>query len=286
MRLLWIVALAGCDMVSDETVVDELRVVSLRTDAAVFTAEAGGTVRATVHDPDGRPVDVLLWTCTGDGCAEAGVSDAPVALSAWTSVQSAPDAVWEVAPPAGVDLAASGPAQVWALACTVGTCPVIDAVRADPTPGSDAWRAAVDQLADAFDTVASLPIANTSAAFRVVPWVALPPGVPAPPAPSIVRTAPEGALTIPSGGRLALRVAVDAGGEAVTVYPSASDGGFVEAEVEAVDGEAEVTLVAGVPDDPDRGPVAPGTVLRLWIHAESATRGAAMWQEDVTVGEP
>lgn len=283
---LWGLLVAGCDMVAGETVVDELRVISVRAAPPVLAPASGGRIEATVVDPDERVVEVLQWTCTpgGLGCLEAGTAEAPRALSSWTAVGEPEDEEVELTVGALTvdDTEDLPPATAWALACVPGACPILDEVRADPTPGSEPWQAAVSALSGFFDSLQDLPLRDTSAAFRVVPWVPLPDPSLAPPNPTI--TALDDVDSIRTGERQALRYAVDAEAPAVA-FPLVSEGGFEEISSPVEDGEVAVTLVAGVPDEEGRGAIEPGTVLRIWLLIEDELGGAAIHKREVRVVE-
>lgn len=288
MRALPLVLLVGCMGAAEETLVDELRVVSVRGTPPILDLTAGTTITATVFDPQVAPVEVLLWSCTPgpNGCFEAGPGGAATALSDWTtlaapedeevslSVTGSPDLVDVLG---GVELP---PAFVWALACEEGLCPLHEEVRAAPEAGSDAWQAVVDQLADPFSLAETLPLVGTSLVFRTFEAVALPVDAERPQNPRVTRL--DEGFEIPSGETLTLRFAVEAE-ETVLVYPVASAGGFRAQVSEVSEGEVEVTLVAGVPDSEEAPPLEPGTVLQTYVSFEGDNGGSSLWRGTFTV---
>lgn len=147
--------LAGCAAgPSDETLVDELRVMAVVPSQPV--AGLGAPTELTVHtlNPGGVEAEVMVWACTpgGAGCAESAGSQR---LSAFTA---------EVAVGVG-EATLPGSPLTWALACPVGVCAIFDEVRADPAPNTEAWRATQRRLADPLALAEELPLSGTSLAL-------------------------------------------------------------------------------------------------------------------------
>lgn len=281
---------AGCDAVAPETLLGELRVISVRSDPPVWPVDGPITVTATAFRPDpDQPTTVMLWSCTPGplGCGEAGTEADPVSLEAWVATtplasgQEDATAAWPTSPPLPGDQPT--PALVWALACEDGRCPVLDQVAAGPPPGGEAWSEVVAQLADPLALVETLPKEGVALSFRGVPVVDLPEGAPVPDNPTVSLVAPAAPLTVPSGGTLELTVSVTNQLAPARVYPMATAGGFegIEAPVEGE--EATVTLVAGNPEVMEAPPVPVGTVIGVYVLAEADDFGSALWRGEVTV---
>lgn len=286
--IFWVLA-TGCMPAAEETLLTELRVISMVSDPPVIDILGGSDITSTTYRPDTQPIDTLMWTCAPGplGCLEAGIEEFPQAVSTFTTTAQpeGEDVMHSVA--ANPFLANLGdelpPAQVWTLSCWQGLCPVIDQVRSDPEPGSDAWRSLIDTLSDPFALLEGLPIEGTAASFKVLPMMAVDEERPAPKNP-VITPLVEGELTVPSGGTLPLAFEVQA--EATTVaVPLASAGGFVEALVEVKDGKVTVEMVAGSAESEDQPPVPAGTRVKLYVAFEAEDAGSALWRGEVTVTE-
>jgi hypothetical protein len=276
----------GCMGGNPDTLLEELRVVSLVADPPVFDPTVGTTLTAWVHEDDeDAEVEVLIWTCIPgpDGCLEGGSGTATLPLSNFTTVTTPTDqqATFEVAAvPFLADFFSDGgpPMFTWALACEVGLCPVIDQVRDDPQAGTPEWRLAYEFLSDPFTGLESLPLEGTAASFKTLEigvFDTLPTN------PVVTLVSPE-TLTIASGDRLTLRFEVTAD-VSVTAFPLATAGGFTETERAVEDGAVEVELVAGVPDSEDAPPVPVGTVIQTYVGFEADDGGSAIWRGEVVV---
>ncbi len=131
----WLLGLAGCMGPSEQTLIDELRLVAMRTDPAVVDPGAPLTLTVTVADPRGDGGDLLVWTCLEQGCA--------------TVLQPVSEQVL-------VPLGVPGPLPIWALACAPGLC-------------GDLSEASEDRLRDPGAWLEDLPVSGVSAGFRTAP---------------------------------------------------------------------------------------------------------------------
>jgi hypothetical protein len=276
-RRLALILLVGCGP-SEETLLDELRVISLRSDPAVLQFESETTITATVYSPDDAAADVLIWTClpVGEGCLEADALGAQRPLSAWTTVSTlVGDEAQHVVPATGP----LPPAEVlggftvdrvpvWALTCAPGACPLMDAVRADPPVGSEAWVDAAAALRDPFNLIVGLPIANTSLSLRSMPAQGTPEVEASNPLVEVAEPVDE----TPAGpeGTRTLVFDVQHPG-AVMAYPLASFGAFTEREVEVIDGRVSLEWV--VPEL-----VEEAEQVRVYVAFEAADGGSAIWR--------
>jgi hypothetical protein len=298
-----LLTLAGCGAVAEETLLAELRVVSLRADPPYVDLLTGADVTATAWTPD-EAIDLLVWTCTPGGelpCAEAGAEATPQPLSTIATLANTPEVTHAVTapasrpgaggggPPDGVEvdptapIVAGPPAFAWALACAPGTCDLMAEIAADPAPGTDAWRAIVDQLADPFALLETLPKVGTAATFRVLDTLLVLPGVTAPTNPVVIGpVAAPARLTVASGGSLELTFQVVAA-DAVTVYPATTAGGFALAASTVRDGVVTVELIAR-DGTMEEGPgIDAGTILSLYLVFEAEDGVSGLWTGEVTV---
>jgi len=288
-RLAALMFLVACGPAAEETVVNELRVMQVIPQEAGVSWIDGAAVTAAVFRTTDAPVDVLQWVCADGplGCLEAGSEEAPVDLSLFTQVSSDPDPFSVHLVPPRPDLLEQEPTAsfLWALACVEGVCPIIDEVRANPAPGSDAWNEVVAQLADWEGLLQTLPKVDTAGSFRVLPSLPVP-RTGLTPLPTATLAFPEtDDLTIPSGGTLDLRFEVS-GGTDVVAWPFATASGFVTEFEAVVDGTVTVTLTAGAEDAMESPPLEPGTELQVLVSFESSDGGAATWTDIVRVTEP
>lgn len=269
MPMLWTL-LAACGGPSDETRVEELRVM-----AAVMTppeAAPGAEVGVEVHllDPVGDGAEVLLWTCLdlGDGCLEAQAPGLGTTVAAPEAgvVRTTRTAPAELA--AFLDAETVLPVPLWALACAPGVCPVIDAARAAPDPGSAEADALATQLADPTAWLAELPMQGVSLGFGTI-GVSLRAEPVTNPRLVMVHEALE---PVDAGGSFDLSVLVEAEGE-VTVWGYATGGGFGAPADEVQDGMATLTYFA--PEDPSE--------VEVLLVAVGADGGSAVWRGPLTI---
>jgi hypothetical protein len=162
--------LTACGGPSAETQVEELRVLVLRGDPPEIGPGEPYAVEGVVADPLDEGFETLFWTCTrlGPDCIEPSASTD----AAWPGLRadSAPTgeiAETGLASPALSAVAGEDPLpliQLYVLACTPGTCPVIDRAAADPDPGSAEADLLVADLADPFTMLEGLPMQGVSLA--------------------------------------------------------------------------------------------------------------------------
>lgn len=162
--------LAGCAMgPSEETLIDELRVVGAVAEPPEIGPGETTTLQITVADPLGEGHVALVWACTptGAGCAEdalpLGERAAVLEDGEDLATLTAPAALARLIP----DDVTVLPAQVQVLACAPDLCDVIDAVAAaDPAAPADPDLAA--RLADPFGLLRELPLTGVSLATRTL----------------------------------------------------------------------------------------------------------------------
>ncbi len=125
--------------------IDQTRVEELRLMAMVFEppeAQPAEAVSLTVYiaDPLEEGADAGAWTCASDGtaCLEEGADRLQVADAAAPITTLTLRAPPEVEPLLGG--AEEIPVSTWALACTPGTCPLLEGnARAEDLADPDAW---------------------------------------------------------------------------------------------------------------------------------------------------
>lgn len=276
--------------VAQESLVTELRVMGWQAEPPYMDAAAGTLLTATLFQPDDTPVRVLTWTCTPGplGCFEAGTEDNRKALSTFTQIATPTDGVvtdqadplvfFLPAAAAGADLP---PVFAWTLACVEGACPILDAVAADPAPGTVAWDDALAGLADPFTLLQTLPKVGTAATFRTLDIRLVADGETAPTNPTVSLASPS-PITAPSGGIQAITFTVQADAPTLA-FPVATAGGFEASEVEVADGEVTVTFVAGQEDSEDSPALAPGSEVELFVTFETEAGGSTVWRGMLTI---
>lgn len=172
--------LAGCSTgPNDETLIPDVRVVSV--DATSPELNPGETVglTATVADPLGKGVEMVAWSCTAFGLAGTPCLEAQAnfGVGSPTPLLVAPDLVdeqasWELtASPALAAVFSEDLPElsvgVWTLACAPGLCPLIEDVRTALSTGEIDEALAAD-LADPDRWMADLPFRGVSLARRSV----------------------------------------------------------------------------------------------------------------------
>ena len=166
--LLW--AAAGCASgPSEETLIDELRVLAVAADPVEVQPGEVVALDALVVDPTGDGAQVLTWTCTPgvDGCLEAALETAVVwDGAAVTTLDGSGVVSSEVTvSPALSAFAATTPTALvasYTLACAPGLCPVFELAGAEAgTADGDALTVA---LADPFGMLEALPMEGVSLA--------------------------------------------------------------------------------------------------------------------------
>lgn len=254
----------ACGGPSDETLVDELRVMAILGDTP--STLPGAPTPLTVHslNPTGAPAELLLWTCTPSpaGCAE---STGGQPLSAFTA--EAELGVGEASLP--------GAFGYWALACPVGVCPLFEQVRAAPAPGTDAWREVQALLLNPIDWMDELPLAGTSLA-RGGPSLSMDGALGAHPIATFIGEVPE---TLAPEAEVVLEFEVSGLGARGQAWGYGTAGGFLSArgnmrrvEVPST-GRVGLTWVA---------PTEPGPVEWLVVFTDDAG-GQAVWRGGAVV---
>ena len=152
----------------DERRVAGIDVVTVEVDPPRVVIFESVSVTAWVVDSARRDPDVLVWPCTAIQiddrirCAEGlDVDGVGVPVSAWvrSGVITDQHATFSIPAPLLTYLAVQQqdpellddegiPVPVFVMACAPGVCPIFEAVRADPAPGSDAYARLARQLAD------------------------------------------------------------------------------------------------------------------------------------------
>lgn len=284
-RLACFALAAGCSSgPAPETTLGDVRVVAL--DATTPEVAPGDEVAldALVADPKGGGTRLAMWTCTsiappgGDpACLESAVGWG-VGTGASTLIAGEPEAerftasLVTPAALAGVltDEFPALPVTVWALACRDDLCPVLDAIDAAIDDGAVDDALAAD-LADPAAWLAGLPFDGVSLARRSI----------------VVSNRPaeerntNPVLTVEPPAAFSPDVAVDvvveaedAEGDAITVAPYTTAGGF---------GTILQLLVEAQPSTlPLYGP-ADGDSVRIYVTATDGVGGSASWSGDVPV---
>lgn len=242
---------------------EELRVLALVVEPPEAAPGAELSLSAWVADPLDEAPELMIWTCTdlGEGCLEAARADQG------TTVGRPEDGVLHTTrtvPEALAYAVADGetvlPVPLWALACVPGACPVLDLAAEDPA-GSAELSAF---LADPFAGMEELPRAGTSLAFSTLGVSTRAEPVVNPSftrSPGELRAAPEESL------------ALDFETDAAELWGYATAGGFAMPSYAVEGGAARMEWVA---------PAAAGSV-RLWVVANGAEGGAAVWSAEAVV---
>ena len=291
--------------VAEETLLTELRVVSLRGAPPYVDVIEGTTVTASVYRPD-PGARTLVWTCTPGGeldCAEAGTAAQPTPLASIATLGDGDEVAHAVVPPAsrpgaagpppGVGdgegitveepITAGPPALVWALSCDPGVCPLFAAYEAAPAPGTPAWQEVVAQLADPFTLLEGLPKVGTAATFRTLDTLLVVGGAVGPTNPEI--TGPPAPLIVRGGETLSLRFQISGTESAVTAWPAGTAGGFELASVEAESGVVELVYVARDGQVEENPALPSGTVVDVYVAFEAEDGGSALWRGAVVVAD-
>ncbi len=154
-----VILLLACGGASDETLLDELRVLSMLPQAPEIAPAESTTVDVRIVDPTGDGYRALVWTCTrlGEDCLEDDEGRTP----ALATVDEGRAAIPVTASPSLAAVAGEAPlalVSIWALACAGDACPLLDDVEAGAEIDRDVWS-------DPTDWMASLPKEGTSLAF-------------------------------------------------------------------------------------------------------------------------
>ncbi len=151
--------LLACGGANDETLLDELRVLSMLPQAPEVAPGETTTVDVRIVDPTGAGYRALVWTCTrlGEDCLE----DEEGRVPALATVEDGRAAVPVTASMVLAAVASESPlplVSIWALACTADACPLLDEVERGEEIEPDVW-------ADPTDWMSGLPIEGTSLAL-------------------------------------------------------------------------------------------------------------------------
>ena len=231
------VLLLGCsDGPSPETLIDELRIVAAVAEPAEVGPGEEMEVSLTVADPKNEGFDLLVFTCPSVPCVPDMVA-----------VVDPENPVFSVSPQASTTL--------WTLACTPGTCDLIDDAATALEAGTPETLAS--RLAFPDDELSGLPLDGVSAATKSL----------------VVSDRPEGERNVnpildveirEDGGAIELDATVD---EEATAYPYATAGGFTDVST-SLPGVLR-WLAAKKRDEPDSAV--------LYVVAEDGEGGTAVW---------
>lgn len=242
--MLAVVLLAGCTAgPAPETTLADVRVVAL--DAATPELAAGATVvfDALVADPLGGGTQVAVWTDWG--------LDGPLTLTSGSP--EGEHFVTAMAVPATLEATI---VDVWVLACRDDLCAVLDDVDANVEPPTLLEGLPFDgvSLARRSLVVSTRPVEerNTNPVLTVDPPASFSPDAP-------VDVVVE---------------AEDADGDAITVAPYATGGGFGTILELLVDAEPSSLPLYGPAD---------GDTMRIYVTATDGVGGSASWSGDVPV---
>ncbi len=274
-RLLPLVLLVACGGPLEETLVDELRIVAAPLDPPEVVPGEGFGAAPLVVDPEGRDIEVAVWTCViagppGTPCLELAAGPPPVVF-----VGAAGERATLTAPAAAAALlpepTSSLVADLRMLACAPGVCPILDTLRGGVDPTDEDLFAA---LSDPAVLLRELPLEGVSFARRDLRLV----GSPEAARRENPRITPIAAPNVVVDGAAAIEFVVLAPPDLeVVLYPFASAGGFDAPSAPVVDARATVRWLA--PEVAPEGPV------RLWVVASDARGGESVWTHEITVGE-
>ncbi len=283
-----LLAALGCAGPSDETIVDELRVLAVLADPP--EARPGETVllESLVVDPEGRGYDVMAWSCTrtGEDCAEG----AGFGGEAWSGLVAAsrPDEAWlpstYFVPDELGSFVTAEPAplvQHWTLACEPGICDALDLALDDPDPASAEADALRVTLSDPLAALESLPMVGVSLALRVISVSSRADSARVQNPTVVCRSESgdvDGALEVAAGEQLDLLCAVDGrfdGDGALWGYGTA--GRFVGSSQEVDDGDTDKRYSWVAPKQALADPV------QIWIVLSDGFGGVGIWEGTVQV---
>lgn len=258
--LLPILAL-GCGGPSDETLLDELRVLAMVPEAPEIAPMESTVLHTRVVDPAGQGGSALVWSCTllGETCLEdeegraaelAPLTDGRVQTTVSASAALAAAATEEPLPLL----------LVWALACEDGLCPLIEDVRAGAEVDPALW-------ADPTDWIDELPMQGVSLALSTL-YVSTRAADARHAAPALEASAET--WTVAAGETLSLEaLATGALGEEAKVWAYAEAGGFTMPS-ERPDEAGLVALDWVAPEEPGEVP--------LYLVLVDGLGGSALWE--------
>jgi hypothetical protein len=262
LSLLVSLGVACADGPSDETLVDELRVMAIQADPPEAAPGQEVSLTAAVADPQGAGADVLLWHCTdlGEGCVEDGTEHAwSLALDDGLATATA------TVPAALAPFASEEPLRatlLWALACEPGLCPQVD----DPA----GW-----DLSDPASWLEELPMQGVSLGFNLLAISSREDGLDNPELELLsdapLEAAPGELLTLDFSVQLDVAATVD-----TLAFGYATAGGFDAAEY-AVGDDGAVSLAWYAPDQ--------AATVELWVIVNDGAGGVGLWSGQVGVAD-
>ncbi len=168
--------LLACGPNKSSFLMDELRIVAMQSDPAELViastpdeSTSSASINLLLTDPLSQGGSVMLWTCfdIGEGCLEGTLlADIP---ESWVQVQplsrgtmtfplSLPPSLHELLATLPDDFIPFTLANVWALTCAPGVCPLLE------DAGSGSYD--IGALSSPRDIMTSLPMEQTSLAYR------------------------------------------------------------------------------------------------------------------------
>ncbi len=170
--LFWIAMTVACGETSPDTLVDELRVIASVATPPEVNPQTPFTFESYLSNPEEDEVETLTWVCTnlGDGCLEAQGRGTNV--HQWTTTDAA--AQWErelavstTIAPLLIEAGSLTVTQVWTLACTTGTCPIISEMG-DSDGQADLPEVVQTKLANPTEWLSDLPLEGVSIAYQLI----------------------------------------------------------------------------------------------------------------------
>jgi len=259
-------ALVACAGPSDETLMKELRVLSLKTDPPQWSGFTPPTMTSFTIDPTNDGGEVLIWSCLpqeSGTCAEDLLGD----ISAFTNIGNVADETLSMTLPTLPAEIPFGP-NIFGLACLTDLCPLIEDVRKNPAPGTEEYDAVIRDLSDPFTAIANLPIEGTALSFRTL-LVDDGSGAQHP----TVRRIDSWGDDLQVNDQIPVRLYIEADSPA-TVYPFTTAGGFQMPSYDLVGNQVEMVYFA--PEEPD--------VATIWIAVETEKGGSTLWETEFQIG--
>lgn len=268
-----LIFLLACSGPNEETLVDELRVMSMVVEPPEAAPASSVTVTASIADPLEESPQVMMWSCTnlGEGCAEA--LDPSQGVTVGTPIEgqvSASRVVNEMLAPIVQDGTTVLPVFLWTLSCAPGLCPVIDLAATEPAVGSAEAETLSTFLADPFTGMEDLPLEHTSLAFTQLKV-----STRATPVLNPILTPQFETVTVKAEDSVDLVFNVQDAGD-FTAYGYTTAGGFDAPEYANEDGVVTLTWF---------GPAEAGEA-KIWVVVNNDTGGTAVWQGNGTVMAP
>lgn len=256
-----LLVLAGCAMgPSDETLLDELRILAIQADPPEATPGGMVTLTALVADPLADGAELLLWHCTdlGDGCLEDGTPHT------WSGTMQGDTVSFDTTVPAALSaVATEDPLPVtvlWGLACEPGLCPQV----ASP----EDW-----DLSDPTSWLEDLPMSGVSLAYRTLA-VSTRADVADNPSVALQGDAPP-SVSVEDEVELTFSVDLSVTATAETLaFGFTTAGGFGETGY-AIGDDGAVTLTWYAPADP-------GTAT-LYVVVQDGEGGVGTWVQNLVV---